>query len=120
MRLLQQQRAADGDLAAVNGRGHPTAGLRGERLSGGQRQPPVGGGGHDRAGQRMLAGLLGGGGQGQELLLGQPGGGQHVHRRDPRGALGQRAGLSNPTAPVCPSCSITTADYTSTPCRPRR
>ncbi len=89
----QAGRGADGDSAALDGGGDPDAGGRGEAVGGGEGEAAGAGGVDDRPGERVLAGVLGGGGQDQQAVLGEAGAGQRAGVGDLRGALGERAGL---------------------------
>ena len=76
-----------GGAADLDARGRPTVavtprpGAEVKSSARGQRQRRVARGGDDGAGQRVLAGVLGGGGQREQLVLVQPGAGQRADRR---------------------------------------
>ena len=89
---------------------------RGELGGVGQGPAPGPGGGDDCLPWGVLARALGGSGEAQDLVLAQIS--EHGDGGDLRGASGEGAVLSKATRAVCPSCRMTTALLTSTPCRP--
>src|SRR5690606_9758978 len=84
---------ADLDEVVLNQSGDPPAGPGGELVGGGQIKATVTRSTHDRGGERMLAGVFGGGGQPQQLLFGESGTAQRADLGEFWSAVGERAGL---------------------------
>lgn len=110
--------AADVHRAAVDHGRHAAAGGRREVVGGRDVQSPGAGGGHDRAGQRVLAGVLGRGGEGEEGVLVDPGAGRGVTAVTSGVPSVRVPVLSRAAVSISPRRSMATADLTRTPCRP--
>ncbi|CAM5332716.1 hypothetical protein STENM223S_06461 [Streptomyces tendae] len=85
--------SADVHRTPVDHRRHPAAGSGREVVHGRDVQLPGTGGAHDRAGQRVLTGVLGRGGEGEEGILADAAPGRGAYGGHLGGALGEGAGL---------------------------
>jgi hypothetical protein len=122
-RRVEEGRGAHAVPASVNRCGDSAPRGRGETLGGRDANASLGGGGHDRSGDGVLARLPGGSSPSHCGLHRHGGARHHVDLSDSGGALErpglvERPVLSKATRSTWANFSITTADFTSTPWRP--